>query len=283
MTIKEAEERTGLTRSNIRFYEKEGLIEPSRNAQNGYRDYSEKDVESIKKIAYLRTLEISIEDIRKILSGQVSLRGVIEKQTETIRTQIVGLNKARTMCEKMLEEGNVSFDTLQVEKYVADLGIYWDENKPVFKVDAVGFLHLWSSRLVWAFLTGLCLLAGILSYTRLPSELPVQWSDGVAVSFVEKQYIFIYSLICIAIRVLLRPVIYERLLANCWYGDLIAEYLSNYLCLVTLSVELFSILFVYGWAKNIVAVMLVDTAALIGILIIGIVNINLKYGPASQK
>lgn len=31
MTIKEVEERTGLTRFNIRFYEKEKLIEPSRN------------------------------------------------------------------------------------------------------------------------------------------------------------------------------------------------------------------------------------------------------------
>ena len=41
MTIKDVEERTGLSRSNIRFYEKEKLIEPSRNESNGYRDYSE--------------------------------------------------------------------------------------------------------------------------------------------------------------------------------------------------------------------------------------------------
>ena len=40
MTIKDVEERTGLSRSNIRFYEKEKLIEPSRNESNGYRDYS---------------------------------------------------------------------------------------------------------------------------------------------------------------------------------------------------------------------------------------------------
>ena len=73
MTIKEVEEQTGLTRSNIRFYEKEKLIEPSRNDKNGYRDYSEKDVENIKKIAFLRTLEISIEDIRNVLSGKVPL------------------------------------------------------------------------------------------------------------------------------------------------------------------------------------------------------------------
>lgn len=31
MTIKEVEERTGLARSNVRFYEKERLIEPARN------------------------------------------------------------------------------------------------------------------------------------------------------------------------------------------------------------------------------------------------------------
>lgn len=39
MTIKDVEERTGLSRSNIRFYEKEKLIEPSRNESNGYRDF----------------------------------------------------------------------------------------------------------------------------------------------------------------------------------------------------------------------------------------------------
>ena len=55
MTVEEVEARTGLSRSNIRFYEKEKLIEPLRNESNGYRDYSENDVKNIKKIAYLRT------------------------------------------------------------------------------------------------------------------------------------------------------------------------------------------------------------------------------------
>ena len=56
MTIKEVEEITNLPRSNIRFYEKEKLITPVRNPNNGYREYSEKDVNTIKKIAYLRTV-----------------------------------------------------------------------------------------------------------------------------------------------------------------------------------------------------------------------------------
>lgn len=100
MTIKDAEERTGLSRSNIRFYEKEKLIEPSRNESNGYRDYSENDVENIKKIAYLRTLGISIEDIRSIISEKVTLQEMLEKQKEVLKNQITDLNKVKLMCEK---------------------------------------------------------------------------------------------------------------------------------------------------------------------------------------
>ena len=96
--------RTGLSRSNIRFYEKEKLIEPSRNESNGYRDYSENDVENIKKIAYLRTLGISIEDIRSIISEKVTLQEMLKKQKEVLKNQITDLNKAKLMCEKMLDE-----------------------------------------------------------------------------------------------------------------------------------------------------------------------------------
>lgn len=270
MTIKEVEDRTGLTRSNIRFYEKEKLIEPSRNDKNGYRDYSEKDVENIIKIAYLRTLEISIEDIRNIVSDKVPLAETIKKQTTAIQTQIEGLNKAKIMCERMLESGNISFDELQVEKYVADLDIYWSDHKPVFKLDSVSFLYIWGSLITWVIITLLCLMIGIVSYAKLPSEIPVQWDCGIATSVADKKFIFVYPLACICIRVLLRPVIYVRFLMNHIYGELITEYLSNYLCFIALSVEVFSILFVYGLTKSVVAVLLVDTVVLIGLLIAGI-------------
>lgn len=280
MTIKEVEEQTGLTRSNIRFYEKEKLIEPSRNDKNGYRNYSEKDVENIKKIAYLRTLEISIEDIRNIISDKVSLAEIVKKQTTTIKTQIEGLNQAKTMCERMLESGNISFDELQVEKYVADLETYWSDHKPVFKLDSVSFLYIWGSLITWTVITFLCLMIAILSYVKLPSKIPVQWDNGFVTSAADKKFIFVYPFACICIRILLRPVIYVKFLMNYIYGELITEYLSNYLCFVALSVEVFSILFAYGLIKSVVAVLLVDTVALIGILIVGITKITLGHSPA---
>ncbi|MCM1117767.1 MAG: MerR family transcriptional regulator [bacterium] len=273
MTIKEVEEKTGLTRSNIRFYEKEKLIEPSRNDKNGYRDYTERDVEVIKKIAYLRTLEISIEEIRDIISDKVSLIEIVEKQAGTIQTQLERLNKAKTMCQIMLDDGNVSFDELKIEKYVVDLETYWSDNKPVLKFDSVSFMYLWGSLITWTIITALCLLTGMLFYMKLPAEIPVQWDDGIAVSSMDKKFIFLYPIICVMIRVFLRPVIYVRFLINYPYGELIREYLSNYLCFIALSVELFSILFVYGLVKSVVAVMFVDTVVLIGILIAGITSV----------
>lgn len=112
----------------------------------------------------------------------MSLTEIIEKQTKIIQTQIEGLNKAKIMCERMLKAGNVSFDELQVEKYVKDLETYWNDNKPIFKLDSVSFLYIWGSLITWTIITSLCLIIGILSYTKLPSELPVQWNNGIAIS-----------------------------------------------------------------------------------------------------
>ena len=276
MTIKEVEEQTSLSRSNIRFYEKEKLIEPSRNESNGYKDYSENDVENIKKIAYLRTLGISIEDIRSIISEKVTLQEIIEKQNEVLKNQITDLNKAKLMCEKMLEEKSISYEKLQVEQYVTELQDYWKDNQTVFKLDSVSFLYIWGSMLTWTTITALCLIIGVLSYSKLPTEIPVQWSNGVATSLVNKNWIFIYPVICIIIRYLLKPFIYAKLQMNNYYGEIITEYLTNYMCFIVLSVEVFSILFTFGVVKSVVVLLFVNTAVFMGLLVVGLTKMDLR-------
>ena len=276
MTIKEVEEQTGLSRSNVRFYEKEKVITPARNESNGYRDYSGSDIENIKKIAYLRTLGISIEDIRNVIEEKVPLREVIQKQNDMLNGQIADLNRAKILCEKMLDAENMEYDDLKVEQYVTELEDYWNDNRPVFKVDSVSFLYIWGSFVTWAVITIVCLLTALLSYANLPQEIPVQWSDGQASSVVNKIFIFAYPAVCIVIRYLIRPVIYAKLRMNNRYEEIIAEYLSNYMCFIVLSAEVFSVLFIYGVVKNIVAVLVVDTAVFIGLLIAGLIRMDLK-------
>ena len=49
MNIRQIEEQLGIPRANVRYYEKEGLLHPQRG-ENNYRNYSEEDVETLKKI-----------------------------------------------------------------------------------------------------------------------------------------------------------------------------------------------------------------------------------------
>ena len=69
MKINEVERLVGITKGNIRFYEKEGLLTPGRNSENGYRDYSEEDLRTLEKIKLLRRLGVTIEELRALRDG----------------------------------------------------------------------------------------------------------------------------------------------------------------------------------------------------------------------
>ena len=64
MKIKDVEALVGITKTNIRFYEKEGLLNPERNQENNYREYTEADVEVLRKIKVLRMLDVPTSDIK---------------------------------------------------------------------------------------------------------------------------------------------------------------------------------------------------------------------------
>lgn len=77
MNIKDVETLTGITKQNIRFYEKKGLLTPERNQENSYREYSDADVERLKRIKILRRIDVPIEQIRRILEGE-DHRGILK-------------------------------------------------------------------------------------------------------------------------------------------------------------------------------------------------------------
>ena len=85
MKINEVEQLVGVTKRNIRFYEKEGLLSPDRT-DNGYRDYGEEDVEALRKIKLLRKLDVPLEEIRRMQQGTLTL-------TDGVRRHIIQLER----------------------------------------------------------------------------------------------------------------------------------------------------------------------------------------------
>ena len=68
MQIKEACRCCRLTKKSIQYYEEKDLICP-RKLENGYRDYSQTDIQTLKEISVLRSLGLNIREIKKILES----------------------------------------------------------------------------------------------------------------------------------------------------------------------------------------------------------------------
>lgn len=116
MTIRELERRSGLERTNIRFYEKEGLLNPERK-ENGYREYSEEDLQLLMKIKLLRRLDFSIEAIRSLINGNTDLEQALERRLQAIGMQHRELNATEQVCQEMKADGAV-FSTLDAQRYL---------------------------------------------------------------------------------------------------------------------------------------------------------------------
>lgn len=71
MLRNEIQNKTGLTRKAIEYYEEKGLINPQKN-ENGYRDYSDNDLEILIKVSLFRKLGISVTEIADYLSNGIS-------------------------------------------------------------------------------------------------------------------------------------------------------------------------------------------------------------------
>ena len=96
MKTHDVEEQLGITKQALIYYEKEGLINPIRD-KNNYRQYTQNDIEILQVILLLRSFEISIDEIKLILSGKLSIRSCLgtkqnylknEKDKKTVLTKV---------------------------------------------------------------------------------------------------------------------------------------------------------------------------------------------------
>ena len=105
MNINEMERRTGITKQNIRFYEKEGLIKPKRAALNNYREYTQEDVRVLQIIKELRKLDMPMEEL--------PLDQAVEKHLEVLTGKKEELETSIHVCMSL---SHASLDSLDVEE-----------------------------------------------------------------------------------------------------------------------------------------------------------------------
>lgn len=126
MLIHEVIQATGLTKKAIEYYTEKGLISPAI-LENGYRNFSQNDVEQLNKIFVLRKLGISTKDIKTVLSDpskktlqilsvqkelnlqrELAKKSILEKLSRgqsycEIRPELQAIDNSKTITEKLLE------------------------------------------------------------------------------------------------------------------------------------------------------------------------------------
>lgn len=120
MRINEVEQTIGITKKNIRFYEQEGLLNPSRNLSNGYRDYSEEDLETLRRIKLLRKLDIPLEEIRRLQAGNLTLDDCLRRHLIVLDRRQENLAANVKFCHRLLSE-NTGLDGLRMQELLTEM------------------------------------------------------------------------------------------------------------------------------------------------------------------
>ena len=119
MLIRDLEGKSGLDRATIRFYEREGLITPQRK-ENGYREYTQDDLQQLLKIKLLRQLGIPLETIKGLQQGPEDFGAALAAQIRVLERKIMETARAKDICTE-LYQANTSYADLNAEYYLRQL------------------------------------------------------------------------------------------------------------------------------------------------------------------
>lgn len=99
-----------ITIRTVQFYDKKGLLKPSKISEGGRRQYTESDYIELKYICLYRSLGLSLDEIKQVLkNGSIeSIKQLISKQETKIDNDIFQLNQQKERLGTILEQINNS-------------------------------------------------------------------------------------------------------------------------------------------------------------------------------
>lgn len=133
MKTKQLEEMLGITKEALRYYEKEKLIKPKRD-ENNYRNYSQSDIDILKLILLLRSMEISIDEIKLIMDNKLSIREALETKKDYIEKSKMKLESIDQKIKDYVKRRKVkiSFDNKELKEWKDYETLYFNKDIIMF-------------------------------------------------------------------------------------------------------------------------------------------------------
>lgn len=92
----------GISKDKLRYYEEKGILVPTQNSENNYRQYDFNNIDTTLLIEFYRSLDLDFKAIKKIHSG-CDLKGIeniLNKKNRDIKNEIERLNTIAKRIEK---------------------------------------------------------------------------------------------------------------------------------------------------------------------------------------
>ena len=97
---------SGVSATNIRYYEKEKLLSPHGRSANSYRFYSNSDLHQLRFIRQCRNLDMSLDEVRTLLaldlrkkSDCATARVTLDAHLSHVRTRLAELTQMEASLE----------------------------------------------------------------------------------------------------------------------------------------------------------------------------------------
>ena len=109
MRIGELSKSTGFQVETLRYYEKQGLIEPVGRTESGYREYNDESLKQLHFIQQAKSVGFSLNEISELLTLRVErdqhscgdVKTIAEQKLVQIESKISELNKMREALHKI--------------------------------------------------------------------------------------------------------------------------------------------------------------------------------------
>lgn len=95
-TVKQLAQLSGVSSRTLRYYDQIGLLKPARINSSGYRIYGPKEVDLLQQILFYRELEVSLEEIIRIINQPTF------DQTIALKNHYNQLRKKRAHLDKII-------------------------------------------------------------------------------------------------------------------------------------------------------------------------------------
>lgn len=113
-SIKEMSRLSGITPRALRHYEALGLLKPERKKESGYRSYTEKDVDMLQEILFLKELGFPLKEIAGIVTDPQFDR------ESALKSHLVELRFQRSRLDELIQNLQKTIQVLKGENEMSD-------------------------------------------------------------------------------------------------------------------------------------------------------------------